>query len=209
MFNYLELYSRKFLMFLLNYKLPIVDHFRRKTSLLHTFVNGSFPDGKYSSTNSKHEKTTQSAPDGYRICYTDTRNTTQEDRDRLLAYPFSHIVLLCVDVSRKEDLAAIKEKWMVEISHHCHNKPPCYIVGLKADLPNVISESDLAAQSGCTKAYVLSAKTDQAKVKSLFDDVARAGVDKMKKLANEPAQPQATSNTSNPAPGRRRGCTLL
>lgn len=144
----------------------------------------------------------------------------QEDRNRLLAYPFADVVLICFDMSRKESLEGITEKWLVEINHHCHNNPPCFLVGLKSDLDNVVAMSDVqaiqSANPQCTKIFTLSAKADAAKVKELFNEAISAG-DNNKKKGGSGDDKGHAGKQSGPKSGsggggggaRRRGCTLL
>eukprot|EP01127_Copromyxa_protea_P002138 TRINITY_DN12027_c0_g1_i1.p1 TRINITY_DN12027_c0_g1~~TRINITY_DN12027_c0_g1_i1.p1 ORF type:complete len:212 (-),score=53.47 TRINITY_DN12027_c0_g1_i1:60-695(-) len=187
-----------------------------KTSLLHTYLNNEFPEGQYSSASSKIDKTRRKVEqDGtWSLQFEDTRNNQQEDRNRLLSYPFSDIVFICYDVSSKESLASVSEKWLVEINHHCHNKPPCFLVGLKSDLSSVVSASDVsAAQSSCAKGYTLSAKTDSAKVTELFNDAITAAIAQKKKVV-EGEKPDKSSagkkgGSSGGGGAKRRGCVLF
>jgi GTPase SAR1 family protein len=113
-----------------------------------------------------------------------------------------------------ESLSSVTEKWLVEISHHCHNKPPCFLVGLKSDLNATVSMSDIqsvqSANPQCTKIYVLSAKTEGNKVKELFNEAITAGITQKKKIvAEEHAAEASTSKTGGSSGHRRRGCMIL
>jgi GTPase SAR1 family protein len=135
----------------------------------------------------------------------------------LLAYPFSDLVLICFEMGSADSLSSVTEKWLVEISHHCHNKPPCFLVGLKADGAAAVSMADIqAVQSAnpqCTKIYVLSAKTEANKVKELFNDAISAAITQKKKIVAEEHAAEASASKGARGGGgggrRGRGCTLL
>jgi len=155
-----------------------------KTSFLHTYLYNEFPEGKYDSKSSRLVKERKQVDHGgrsYRVAFDDTRNNTQEDRDRLLAYPFGDIIIICYDVSKKDTLTLnVPEKWLVEISHHCHSGPPCFLVGLKADLTPEISSSDVqtiqSAHSQIVKVASISARSDVSKAAEVFTAAIGLGI---------------------------------
>lgn len=116
-------------------------------------------------------------------------------------------------MSNKDSLTSITEKWLVEINHHCHDNPPCFLVGLKADLDASVSLSDVqsiqAANPQCQKIFTLSAKNDTAKVKELFTTAINAGSEQKKKVQAAEEAKSAGKAKASGGGGRRRGCVLL
>lgn len=120
-------------------------------------------------------------------------------------------------MSRKESLESITEKWLVEINHHCHNNPPCFLVGLKSDLDNTVALSDVqaiqSANPQCSKIVIVSSKTDAAKVKELFSEAISAGLNNKSKAASDEkghgGSKQTGGGKAAGGGGRRRGCIIL
>jgi len=72
-------------------------------------------------------------------------NIDQEDydRNRLLSYPDSHVILICFSVDSPDSLNNVEEKWKYEVSFFCPSYLPIILVGCKKDLrndPNIIAE---------------------------------------------------------------------
>jgi len=63
----------------------------------------------------------------------DTAGQGEWDKLRYLAYPETDCFILCYDISNKDSLANLKQKWMTEITQH---RPgvPYVVVGTKRDL---------------------------------------------------------------------------
>ena len=61
----------------------------------------------------------------------------QEDYDRLrpLSYPDTDVILLCFAVDNPDSFENVREKWIPEVNHFCHNVP-VVLVGTKKDLRN-------------------------------------------------------------------------
>lgn len=130
-----------------------------------------------------------------------------------MSYPFADIVLICFDMSKKETLDSVTEKWLVEINHHCHKSPPCFLVGLKNDLDAAITMSDIqsiqSANPQCVKIFTLSSKSDTAKVKELFNDAINSAVvhkNKQKEVEESGSKKPAARSGGG---GKRRGCIIL
>ena len=91
----------------------------------------------------------------------DTGSDDTYDRVRALAYPDSHVILICFDISNPKSLDNVQEKvrgrllntsalififrlsqWISEVNHFCRGLP-IILVGLKKDLrrnPKTIAE---------------------------------------------------------------------
>ena len=91
----------------------------------------------------------------------DTGSDDAYDRVRALAYPDSHVILICFDISNPKSLDNVQEKvrskllntsalififrlsqWISEVNHFCRGLP-IILVGLKKDLrrnPKTIAE---------------------------------------------------------------------
>jgi len=184
-----------------------------KTSFLHAYLHNEFPEGKYDSKSSKLVKERKRVDHGgtnYKVAFDDTRNNSQDDRDRLLAYPFGDVILICYDVSKVDTLTLnVPEKWLVEISHHCHTGPPCFLVGLKADLTAEVSASDvqsiLSEHSQIVKHFSISAKADVSKAVEVMNAAIAAGADFMQK----PTATTGTTGGGKPEPKPPRRCDLF
>ncbi|KIK06265.1 hypothetical protein K443DRAFT_51314, partial [Laccaria amethystina LaAM-08-1] len=64
------------------------------------------------------------------------------DLIRPLAYPDSHVILICFDISNPGSLDNVQESWISEVNHFCQGLP-IILVGLKKDLrrnPKIIDE---------------------------------------------------------------------
>eukprot|EP01126_Amoeba_proteus_P039272 TRINITY_DN4133_c0_g1_i2.p1 TRINITY_DN4133_c0_g1~~TRINITY_DN4133_c0_g1_i2.p1 ORF type:complete len:201 (+),score=22.71 TRINITY_DN4133_c0_g1_i2:153-755(+) len=177
-----------------------------KSSFLYTFLNGSFPTEQLKP---KLKEVTQTVCD-YSVLFIDTRSSVTEDRNRLLAYPFCDLVLVCYDLTSKVSIQEVTEKWLSEISHHCQTKPDTFLVGLKSDLKPVVTDEDiqLAERGGnFLRSYQLSSQQDSAKVQEAVTDMLTlTGEAKKKRIKQELAE--ARANAARVA-NKRRGCYIL
>eukprot|EP01126_Amoeba_proteus_P038071 TRINITY_DN3955_c0_g1_i1.p1 TRINITY_DN3955_c0_g1~~TRINITY_DN3955_c0_g1_i1.p1 ORF type:complete len:139 (+),score=29.95 TRINITY_DN3955_c0_g1_i1:311-727(+) len=136
-----------------------------------------------------------------------------DDRTRLLAYPYCNLVVLCFDMTSKESIAGIEDKWLVEISHHCQEKPVIFLVGLKSEGNNVVTDSEvqsLLSLASFGKSYIVSAKQDPGRVKEIFEEMVTVAGQERKKIAKpEKASVNEEPKKAADAPKPRRGCHLF
>jgi len=121
----------------------------------------------------------------------------QEDYDRLrpLSYPDTDVILLCFAVDNPDSFENVREKWVPEVNHFCHNVP-VVLVGTKKDLrtdrqaldemeqrqvkPVCEDEAKLMATRIGAFAYLeCSAKTREG-VQSIFETATKAALEKAK-----------------------------
>ncbi|KAJ7055556.1 GTP-binding protein, rho subfamily [Mycena amicta] len=105
-----------------------------KTSLLIVFSEGKFPT-KYLPTvfeNHVADITIDNVP--VELTLWDTAGQEEYDRLRPLSYPDTHVVIICYAVDSPDSLENVREKWMPEVKHYCHQDMPVVLVGCKADL---------------------------------------------------------------------------
>ena len=101
----------------------------------------------------------------------------QEDYDRLrpLSYPNTDVFLVTFALTSKTSLDNVKQKWLVEIRHHCP-KAPFILVGTKMDMRDHGNPAHVTTDEGEAKmrehgaaAYKeCSAKTQEG-LKEVFD----------------------------------------
>eukprot|EP01126_Amoeba_proteus_P039273 TRINITY_DN4133_c0_g1_i6.p1 TRINITY_DN4133_c0_g1~~TRINITY_DN4133_c0_g1_i6.p1 ORF type:complete len:202 (+),score=23.70 TRINITY_DN4133_c0_g1_i6:148-753(+) len=178
-----------------------------KSSFLYTFLNGSFPTEQLKP---KLKEVTQTVCD-YSVLFIDTRSSVTEDRNRLLAYPFCDLVLVCYDLTSKASIQEITEKWVGEISHHCPTKPVTFLVGLKSDGKLEVTDEDIQAimaqNATILRSYQLSSQQNSAKVQEAVNEMLTlTGEAKKKRIKQELAE--ARANAARVA-NKRRGCYIL
>ncbi|EDQ98321.1 uncharacterized protein LACBIDRAFT_336069 [Laccaria bicolor S238N-H82] len=130
-------------MALIRRKLVIVgDGCAGKTALLVTFSTGTFPE--ISIPNPFEDYVADVEVDGKHVELALWCPAGQEDYDRLrpLAYPDSHVILICFDIATPDSLDNVVEKWIIEINHFCRGLP-IILVGAQKDRrrdPRIIEE---------------------------------------------------------------------
>jgi len=104
-----------------------------KTCMLISFTTNTFPK-EYVPTVFDNFFTNVSL-DGQIVNFHlwDTAGQEEWDKLRYLAYPETDCFILCYDITNKDSLANLKQKWEPEITHH---RPgvPFIVVGTKLDL---------------------------------------------------------------------------
>tara|TARA_B110000208_G_C11641934_1_gene384801 strand:- start:441 stop:797 length:357 start_codon:yes stop_codon:yes gene_type:complete len=76
----------------------------------------------------------------------------QEDYDRLrpLSYPNTDVFLVTFALTSKTSLDNVKQKWLVEIRHHCP-KAPFVLVGTKQDMRDPGNPAHVTTDEGEAK----------------------------------------------------------
>ncbi|KAE8448846.1 hypothetical protein EG329_008848 [Mollisiaceae sp. DMI_Dod_QoI] len=176
------------------------DCYCGKTNLLNVFAKGVFPE--------KYELTIQETYvadvelDGkeMELALWDTGGMEDLDRIRPLAYPDSHVILICFAIDVPDSLDNVLEKWISEILHFCEGVP-IILLGLKKDLrydhkvtdelfrthQKPVSEEqgeEARKQIGASKYLECSALTNEG-VHKVFEHATRAALYTMKKKEKE------------------------
>jgi Ras-related C3 botulinum toxin substrate 1 len=121
----------------------------------------------------------------------------QEDYDRLrpLSYPNTDVFLVTFALTSKTSLDNVKQKWLVEIRHHCP-KAPFILVGTKMDMRDHGNDAHVTTDEGEGKmqqygaaAYKeCSAKTQEG-LKEVFDTAIGVVMNKRKATRGESTKP--------------------
>ncbi|KAJ3201304.1 GTP-binding protein Rho1, partial [Dinochytrium kinnereticum] len=70
----------------------------------------------------------------------DTAGQEEFERLRPLSYSESNIIVICFDITSRDSLENIAQKWYPEVNQYCHGVP-IIVVGCKADRRNEIPNS--------------------------------------------------------------------
>ena len=162
-----------------------------KTSLLISFTTNQFPE-EYVPTifDNFHMDLTVSGK-VHHLGLFDTAGQEEYDRLRPLAYPKTHVFLICFCTVSMPSYKNVREKWVPEIKHYCPDTP-FLIVGTQVDLrgdeklvrqkKNILSSEmgeKLAEEVGAVGYEECSAKTQKG-LKDLFETAVEAAEGKCK-----------------------------
>ncbi|KAK9472330.1 signal transducer [Dipodascopsis tothii] len=103
-----------------------------KTSLLMTYLNGSFPKIYVPTVFENHVKPVKWRGQSYQLCMWDTAGQEDFDRLRPLAYADTDVVVICFAVNSPLSLENVLDKWYPEADHFVSG--PKLLVALKTDL---------------------------------------------------------------------------
>jgi len=107
-----------------------------KTCLLIVFSKGAFPEGYVPTAFDNHVANIELDGKTVELALWDTSGQDEfSDRLRTLAYPDSHVFLICFAIDAPDSLENVQEKWYPEVKHFCP-KVPVLLVGCKKDLRN-------------------------------------------------------------------------
>ena len=156
-----------------------------KTSLLSSYIRGSFPDvyeptifenhraylQKKNPDNSNLTSKNINNPDLVCLDLWDTAGQEDYERLRRLSYEDSNLVIIAYSVGARETLLNIPEVWAPEVLSYCPDVP-IILVGLKADLPIKANEPgdslEVAKRIGAVAHIEVSAK-EMYHVNTVFD----------------------------------------
>ncbi|CDS12665.1 hypothetical protein LRAMOSA04851 [Lichtheimia ramosa] len=112
-----------------------------KTSLLLFFNNRQFHTAHIPTVFENTVKDFEVDGQHVELALYDTAGQEDYDRLRPLAYPDTHVVLICFSVDIPDSLDNVKEKWVPEILEHCPNVPYLLVACKKdaRDDPDVVS----------------------------------------------------------------------
>ncbi|KAG4099850.1 Rho GTPase [Neocallimastix lanati (nom. inval.)] len=114
-----------------------------KTCLLIAFSKGIFPEVYVPTVFENFVADVEVDGHHVELALWDTADQEDYDRNRLLSYPDSHVILICFSVDSPDSLNNVEEKWKYEVSFFCPSYLPIILVGCKKDLrndPNIIAE---------------------------------------------------------------------
>jgi len=106
-----------------------------KTCMLISYTEGKFPKEYVPTVFDNYEATIIVEGKEVKFSLWDTAGQEGYARIRTLSYPKTDIFLLCFSVVNHPSFVNVKDRWYVEIKHHCPNVP-IILVGTKADLRN-------------------------------------------------------------------------
>ncbi|ODV86363.1 hypothetical protein CANARDRAFT_27590 [[Candida] arabinofermentans NRRL YB-2248] len=171
----------------LQFKIVIVgDSGCGKTSLLSSYIRGSFPN-EYEPTIFENHRAFLKDFKSNQILTIDLWDTAgQEDYERLrrLSYQDSNLIILTYNLNSSESLLNIPEAWAPEILTYCENTP-IILIGLKADLPqhkvNPLDALKIAKNIGAIAHIQCSAK-EMFNVDVIFNTCANIVFNSYKKI---------------------------
>merc|ERR1712130_713850 len=104
-----------------------------KTCMLISYTEGKFPKEYVPTVFDNYEATIIVEGKEIKFSLWDTAGQEGYARIRTLSYPKTDIFILCFSVVNHPSFINVKDRWYVEIKHHCPNVP-MLIVGTKSDL---------------------------------------------------------------------------
>ena len=104
-----------------------------KTCMLISYTEGKFPKEYVPTVFDNYEATIIVEGKEIKFSLWDTAGQEGYARIRTLSYPKTDIFILCFSVVNHPSFINVKDRWYVEIKHHCPNVP-LLIVGTKSDL---------------------------------------------------------------------------
>lgn len=118
-----------------------------KTCMLISYTEGKFPKEYVPTVFDNYEATIIVEGKEVKFSLWDTAGQEGYARIRTLSYPKTDIFLLCFSVVNHPSFVNVKDRWYVEIKHHCPNVP-IILVGTKADLRNDESTLETLRKDG-------------------------------------------------------------
>jgi len=104
-----------------------------KTCMLISYTEGKFPKEYVPTVFDNYEATIIVEGKEVKFSLWDTAGQEGYARIRTLSYPKTDIFILCFSVVNHPSFINVKDRWYVEIKHHCPSVP-MLIVGTKSDL---------------------------------------------------------------------------
>jgi len=128
-----------------------------KTCMLISYTEGKFPKEYVPTVFDNYEATIIVEGKEVKFSLWDTAGQEGYARIRTLSYPKTDIFLLCFSVVNYPSFVNVKDRWYVEIKHHCPNVP-IILVGTKIDLRE--DESTLEELSKQEKKPITTAEAE-------------------------------------------------
>ncbi|KAK4512511.1 uncharacterized protein ATC70_003212 [Mucor velutinosus] len=116
-------------------KLVVVgDGFCGKTSLLHVFQHGEFPEDYVPTVFENYIAIiNHESGKSIELSLWDTAGQEEYDRLRPLCYPETDVILACFAIDQIQSFENVKDRWIPEMDHFLFNTPRL-LVGTKSDL---------------------------------------------------------------------------
>jgi len=185
-----------------------------KTCMLISYTEGKFPKEYVPTVFDNYEATIIVEGKEVKFSLWDTAGQEGYARIRTLSYPKTDIFLLCFSVVNHPSFVNVKDRWYVEIKHHCPNVP-IILVGTKADLRNdestletlrkegkqPITEEEantMVKELGALKYLECSALTRQG-LKNVFDEA----------LTSVVCAQSGKGSAKSGGKQKKKGCSLL
>lgn len=125
-----------------------------KTCMLISYTEGKFPKEYVPTVFDNYEASILVEGKEVKFSLWDTAGQEGYARIRTLSYPKTDIFLLCFSVVNHPSFINVKDRWFVEIKHHCPHVP-IILVGTKIDLredPDTLEELAKAGKKPITSA---------------------------------------------------------
>ena len=104
-----------------------------KTCLLISYTSNKFPAEHVPTVFDSYAVTVLIGGEAHTLGLFDTPGQEDYDKLRPLAYPHADVVLLCFSVVQPTSFKNIRDVWLPEMKHYCHNTP-FLLVGTMIDL---------------------------------------------------------------------------
>eukprot|EP01023_Acetabularia_acetabulum_P001141 TRINITY_DN10428_c0_g2_i2.p2 TRINITY_DN10428_c0_g2~~TRINITY_DN10428_c0_g2_i2.p2 ORF type:complete len:225 (-),score=21.59 TRINITY_DN10428_c0_g2_i2:104-730(-) len=181
-----------------------------KTCMLISYTEGKFPKEYVPTVFDNYEATIIVEGKEIKFSLWDTAGQEGYARIRTLSYPKTDIFILCFSVVNHPSFINVKDRWYVEIKHHCPNVP-MLIVGTKSDLRT--DENTLENLKKENKAPITEEEAN-AMVKDLgalrFLECSALTRQGLKNVFDEALTSVVGSDNNKPvSSGKKKGCLLL
>jgi len=163
-----------------------------KTCLLTTYSEGKFPEEYIPTVFDNFTTSLQVDKEKINLSLWDTAGSEDYDNLRLLVYPKTDIIILCINLADKNTLINVSSTWIPEIKKYCDDKP-IILVGTQKDRRALEESSScisgneaklFAVKHNLTSFVETSAKLNQG-LNECFEEVCRQSLKYSK--ANEKA----------------------
>ena len=104
-----------------------------KTCLLISYTSNKFPSQYVPTVFDNYAVTVLIGGEAHTLGLFDTAGQEDYDKLRPLAYPHADVVLLCFSLVQPSSFKNIRDVWLPELRHYCHNTP-FLLVGTMLDL---------------------------------------------------------------------------
>ncbi|KAJ7220077.1 P-loop containing nucleoside triphosphate hydrolase protein [Mycena pura] len=148
-----------------------------KMSMLISYTSNSFPFDYLPSVFESYAATVNVGGTLYTFMIFDTMGQPEYDHLRPLSYPQTDVFLVCFSVNSPESFENVREKWFLEVNHHCPSVP-CIDKLAKRRLQPMTTEQGrrLALELEAARYVECSALTQEG-LKDIFDQVIVAALE--------------------------------
>ncbi|GAA5872348.1 hypothetical protein JCM3774_003352 [Rhodotorula dairenensis] len=190
-----------------------------KTSLLHVYLSGDFPDDYEPTVFENHCVDVVVDGTAIELALWDTAGQEDFDRLRALSYADTNVVLLCYSVDQPSSLENCETKWIDEIRQYCPGVKLA-LVALKCDLRQDPKTRSALAEYGerpveyeeglavarrirASRYLECSAKYNRG-VQEIFEEAARVSI-----VAPRRGETRGSGREIDSRPEDDRGCVLM